>query len=119
MIFHLLIIALSLFVSAPSAPLNFELSPLPDRPTELEANWTTPAEANGIIQNYTVECNDSLVFPFDVSDGEIGSSNDRISTILENLDPFTVYECTVLAATDGGIGNASEPSVATTEQDGQ
>ena len=44
---------------------------------------------------------------------------DISSTLDRNFDPFTVYECSVSAATNGGVGDASETAVARTEQDGE
>ena len=72
---------------------------------------------NGMVQNYTVTCNNSGTFTFDVT-----TQDEQISVTLDanfNFVPFTTYECTVSATTNGGVGNASEPSVATTEQDGK
>ena len=72
---------------------------------------------NGMIQNYTVTCNNSETFTFVEA-----TQDEQISVTLNasfNFDPFTTYECTVSATTNGGVGNASEPSVATTEQDGR
>ena len=49
-----------------------------------------------------------------------GSEAEMISSMLVgNFDPFTVYECSVSAATNGGVGNASETAVARTEQDSE
>ena len=116
--------------AAPSAPVNFTLSPVLGEPRQLQATWSIPEETNGAIQNYTVSCDDSDVFSYNASGheivdgGEMGGSTglpaaDAITVILGNLDPFTMYECTVSATTNGGVGNASEPSVAMTEQDGK
>ena len=110
-------------LSAPSAPLNFTLSQVPMRPMELEARWTIPEEPNGIIINYTVMCNGSEMMTrsiaFNGSDIQLGSGENEISVTLVGLDPFTVYECSVSAATKGGVGDASETAVARTEQDGE
>ncbi len=96
--------------SAPSAPGNFILSSVAGSPQELEANWTVPDTPNGEIQSYTVLCNDSRMFTFNGSE---------LSVRLTDLEPFTAYECTVSAATDGGVGNDSEPSVARTDEAGK
>ena len=130
--FLFIVVALSCSPSlaAPSAPVNFTLSPVPGEPRHLQATWSIPEETNGAIQNYTVSCNDSSVFSYNASGYEIvdggemrGSTGlpaaDVISVTLGNLDPFTMYECTVSATTNGGVGIDSEPSVATTEQDGK
>ena len=118
------IFSFGLSLSAPSAPLNFALSQVPMRPMKLEARWTIPEESNGIILNYTVMCNGSEVMTssmtFGGSDAQLGSGRDNeISVTLVGLDPFTVYECSVSAATNDGVGNASETAVARTEQDGE
>ena len=110
MLVSLLLLALLKFsfsLTVPSAPRDFSLSPVPGEP---QASWTPPKVANGVIQNYTVECNDSSIFDF---------GGTEVSGTLEDLEPFTVYECFVLASTDGGVGNASEAAVARTEQDGE
>ena len=123
LIVHLVVAIFSfgLSLSAPSAPLNFTLSQVPMRPMELEARWTIPEEPNGIILNYTVMCNGSEVMTnsmtFGDSDAQLGSGDNEISVTLVGLDPFTVYECSVSAATNGGVGDASETAVARTEQD--
>lgn len=89
---------------------------------ELQARWFIPEEANGMILNYTVTCNGTVMstqmFDFVGSGIEIGSGSNEISVILVGLVPFTVYGCSVSAATNGGIGTASDASVATTAQDG-
>ena len=116
------IFSFGLSLSAPSAPLNFALSQVPMRPMELEARWTIPEEPNGVILSYTVMCNGSEVMTssmtFGGSDVQLGRENE-ISVTLVGLDPFTVYECSVSAATNGGVGDASETAVARTEQDGE
>lgn len=124
MLVYLLVVAVASFhlvsLSAPSRPVNFVISEVPGSPRELQANWRTPVQPNGVVLNYTVQCNGSVVFSFDISDSisEIGSSDIEISVTLTELDPFTVYECAVSAATAGGNGNFSEASVARTTQDG-
>lgn len=116
--------------SAPSAPRNFSLEPVSGGPRQLLANWTIPDPTNGIIFNYTVTCNESLVFSFDEAGAAltgsgigpmVGSGNlyFMVSVLLEELTPFTTYECTVYAATGGGVGDASQPSVAMTVEDGK
>ena len=126
-----LLTRVSLSLSAPSVPRSFTLGRVDGSPSELEANWTVPASTNGIIRNYTVECNNSLaVFNFDDSGEEISSDSmllpelgsggpaQMVTALLSGLAPFTVYECTVSASTNGGRGEASEAAVATTDEDG-
>ena len=90
---------------------------------ELEARWIIPEEPNGAILNYTVMCNGSEVMAnsmtFGGSDAQLGSGENEISVTLVGLDPFTVYECSVSAATNGGVGDVAETAVARTEQDGE
>ena len=97
--------------TAPSAPLNFSISTVNGSPEELEATWTSPDSANGVIRNYTVVCNGS-VDPF-VFDGS------EFSVRLTDLEPFTLYECSVFATTDAGMGDASLPSAARTDEAGK
>ncbi len=78
-------------------------------PEQLEASWTIPDPANGVIQNYTVICNDSFVFHFDDA---------TVSVTLTGLQPYTVYSCFVSAATNGGMGDGSQPSLARTDEEG-
>ncbi len=104
--------------TAPSVPGNFALSSATGSPRQLEASWTIPDPANGVIQSYTVTCNESITFNFP------GSQSAMVSVTLNDqqtaqLAPFTVYECTVSAATNGGVGPVSEPSIARTVEDGE
>ena len=63
-------------------------------------------------------CNDSEIFVVEGSEVEMNADNEITATLM-GLDPFTVYECSVSAATDGGVGDASETAVTSTEQDGE
>jgi len=100
--------------AAPSPPINFSLSTVPGNSTVLEARWEEPEVPNGILRNYTVRCNDTLEFPVATA-----NSTDVVVTSLTGLTAFTVYECLVYATTDGGQGNSSESSVATTAEYGK
>jgi hypothetical protein len=64
-----------------------------------------------VIQNYTITCNNSEVFTVD-------GPGDQMVTFMLNFDPFTVYECSVSAATNGGVGDPSVTLVARTAEDG-
>jgi hypothetical protein len=107
------VVILSFYFVAPSAPRGFSLSPVTSNPRALQANWTIPETPNGVIRNYTITCNNSETFT-------IGRFEDQIVTFILNMnfDPFTVYECSVSAATNGGVGGSSEISVAMTAEDG-
>ena len=99
----------------PSAPRNFMLAKVPGSPDTLSASWTIPESSNGVISGYTISCSSSLsgkLEPFIISDSVT-------TTILENLTPYTVYTCTVLATTAAGDGNSSEPQIARTDEDGK
>ena len=110
--FFLLAMNFFFFFTAPSAPTLFTLSPVFGNPEQLEASWAIPDPANGIIQSYTVVCNDSLVFHFNASDNAV------VTFLLTGLRPFTVYDCAVFATTGGGMGIASDSSIDITEEDG-
>ena len=87
---------------------------VPGSPDSLSAFWMIPDPANGIISGYTISCSSpsGMLGPF--------TFNDSVTvTILENLTPYTVYTCTVLATTGAGDGNSSKLQMARTDEDGK
>ena len=57
-------------------------------------------------------CNDTVLVSI------VESQEVSVAIHLTGLLPFTVYECTVSATTNGGMGNASDLSTARTVEDG-
>ena len=47
------------------------------------------------------------------------NSETIVVTNLTGLTPFTVYECSVFATTNGGVGDTSNSSIAMTLEDGK
>ena len=82
---------------------------------QLQASWTAPNPANGIIRNYTIVCNRDQETNITVSI----TDTMMMSTLLDNLVPFTNYTCEVSATTDAGMGVPSNPSTVPTDQDGE
>ncbi len=89
------------------------LEMVPGSPNTLSASWRIPDPTNGIISGYTISCSSpsGMLEPFVFSDS-------MTTAILENLTPYTVYTCSILATTGAGDGNSSEPQIARTDQDG-
>ena len=84
-------------------------------PRQLEASWTVPDPVNGVIQNYTISCNGSITF-----DVEDNLDSETVSfTLMNELEPFTTYECSVFATTNGGQGMATDTVAATTTEDSE
>jgi len=97
--------------TAPSAPRDFTLSRIDGSSRSLSSSWSVPAFANGIIINYTISCNTTEAGTVTLM---IGPST--LSTTLTGLQPYTEYTCTVSALTSAGVGNASDPQMARTDQ---
>ena len=108
-------LTLSSLSLAPSAPENFMLSAVTNNPRQLNASWTEPVPANGMIQNYTVTCvqtsnGTNRAFTFDKT---------LLQVTLMGLFPYTDYECSVFATTNGGAGGPSNTEMARTAEDGE
>lgn len=108
-------------LSVPSPPRNFALSTVEGSSRTLSASWMAPGIPNGIIANYTIRCSetasDATLAPFSVQIPLSG--NTVLSTNLENLMPFTAYNCTISASTGAGEGSVSDPETGTTGEDGK
>ena len=100
----------------PTAPRNTIVVAIVGSANELVVTWREPEVPGGIIDNYTIECNGSII------DYSISSLprffNDSVyfSTNPLQLLPDTVYSCTVQAHNDVGYGPKSAPDVARTGQ---
>ncbi len=83
---------------------------VPGSPDTLSATWDIPKPTNGIISNYTINCNSSI---------SVTVTGSTLSANLSGLAPFTNYSCTVSASTGAGEGNTSMLMVAATDEDGK
>ena len=81
--------------------------------TTLNASWLAPNPANGMITGYTIRCSVPSALEFSGIDGEDNSF------ILQDLMPFTVYQCQITATTSVGEGDPSETQTARTDEDGK
>ena len=93
----------------PSAPLNVTYENL--TATSIRVSWSTPAEPNGIIDNYTIEYTD-------LSTNEMLSIDSITSTFVNitGLMEYQQYTIVVYAYTDKGRGNGSDPLVVLTAE---
>ncbi len=94
----------------PSAPRNVSLSMVSGSPNTLSASWDIPEPTNGIISNYTINCNSS---------DSVTVTGSTLSANLSGLTPFTTYSCMISASTGAGEGTASNTVTATTDEDGK
>ena len=104
----------------PSEPTDPSVMTIPGSPTQLLVMWGPPAEPNGMIISYTVNCYESLRSSGSGSGMETPSSELANKTLISmivfgnqsqatvtDLEPYTYYECYITAATSVGVGNAS------------
>lgn len=102
-----------LFFLVPSAPQQPALSTVPGSPSELVATWSSPAEPNGVILFYTIQCSSS-----DTSTTTFVSGN-RTRTTVTGLVPYTNYSCYIFGNTSVGAGNSSAVRSARTDESGE
>ena len=107
-------------------------------PLNLFVTWTTPSETNGVIASYTVYCYKPTS---DLGNGtqqhsgggsgmqqpDVGDESMYVHTIVPGnetqavvtgLEPYTTYNCYVVANTSAGAGNPSLARAATTDESG-
>ena len=80
----------------------------------LMATWSVPDPANGVLLNYSITCNDSISETFPAP-----SLVTTVNVTVAGLQPYTVYSCSVVARTNGGVGNASNTAEERTAEDGK
>jgi len=89
------------------------LSTVTGSPSELVATWTSPAEPNGVILFYTIQCSSS-----DTSTTTFVPGN-RTQATVTGLDPYTNYSCYIIGNTSAGAGNSSAARSARTDESGE
>ena len=96
---------------------------VPGSPTQLLVIWNPPAEPNGIIISYTVNCYESLLSSGFGSQMEANETlismvvlGNQSQAIVTDLEPYTYYECYVTATTSAGAGNISIIQSARTDE---
>ena len=94
------------YIPAPDGrPTDFKVSQTSSRSLTLSWRPIDPLLQNGVITNYTLKCNSSMMYPMQVSpDVNIEASNEEYSVPIQELIPGTSYQCTVYANTSEGRG---------------
>ena len=136
MFYHDLFVCLLLLV--PSAPEQPVVSRVVGSPLNLFVTWMSPTEPNGVILSYTVYCykpttdlgnetqqhsgNGSEVQQPDVGDESMYVETivpaNETQAVVTGLEPYTTYNCYVVANTSAGAGNPSFVHSATTDESG-
>ena len=136
MFFCLFVLLLLLVPSAPEHPV---VSRIVGSPLDLLVTWTSPSEPNGVIESYTVYCykptahlgNGTQQYSESGSgmqQPDVGDESMYIHTIIPGnetqavvtgLEPYTTYNCYVVANTSAGAGNPSFAHAATTDESGE
>lgn len=86
------------------------MSAVPGSPSELMLTWTSPAEPNGVILSYTIQC-----FSSDTSTTFVIPGNTTQATVT-GLEPYTNYSCSIFGNTLAGAGNSSAAHSARTDE---
>ena len=108
-----------IFCTVPTEPRNVSVTQVVDSPTQLHVQWEEPEDHNGIIQAYTVYCRTNTspgtgaVVGYSVHEVVLDS---YLQTLIDELTPFTDYECYVTANTSAGEGNPSVALTAVTDE---
>ena len=120
----------------PSAPEQPVVSRVIGSPLNLFVTWTSPSEPNGVIESYTVYCykptpdlnkgthqysggmrqpdiRDESMYAYTIVPGN------ETQAIVTDLEPYTAYNCYVVASTSAGAGNPSFAHAATTDESGE
>ena len=76
----------------------------------LIATWSLPDPANGVLLDHTITCNGSTSETFPAA---------TMTVTVAGLQPYTVYSCSVVAMTIGGVSDASNTAEERTAEDGK
>ena len=127
------------YIIVPSAPEQPVVSRAIGSPLNLFVTWTSPSEPNGVIEFYTVYCykrtahlgNGTQQYSGsgtgmrqpDVGDTSMYAHTivlgNETQAIVTGLEPYTTYNCYVVANTSAGAGNSSFAHSATTDESGE
>ena len=134
----LVLLFVCLLLLVPSAPEQPVVSRVVGSPLNLFVTWMSPTEPNGVIVSYTVYCYKPTT---DLGNGthqhsgngsevqqpDVGNESMYVKTIVPanetqavvtGLEPYTTYNCYVVANTSAGAGNPSFAHRATTDESG-
>ena len=76
----------------------------------LIATWSVADPVNGVLLSYTITCNGSISETFPAL---------TMTVTVAGLQSYTVYSCSVVARTIGGVGDASNTAEEGTVKDGK
>ena len=105
-------------------------------PLNLLVTWTSPSEPNGVIESYTVHCykptldlgNGTQQYSGGMRQPDIHDESmyahtivpgNETQAIVTDLEPYTTYNCYVVANTSAGAGDPSFAHSATTDESGE
>ena len=114
----------------PSAPTSVEVDTVAGQPSQLLVSWQLPETPNGLITNYKIFCYKS---EDSSSSGGSGTKQDtppsyhdsvsnktvfasETSAVMGGFDPYTRYDCIVVAYTSIGEGEPSTVESGVTDQ---
>ena len=113
----------------PSAPTSVQVETIAGQPNQLLVMWQLPDTPNGLVTDYTVYCfgsdengsdtergttPSSILFQNSISNTTVDGSES--SAVVGGLDPYTVYDCSVVAYTSVGDGEPSSVESGVTDQ---
>ena len=105
-------------------------------PLNLLVTWTSPSEPNGVIESYTVHCykpildlgNGTQQYSGGMRQPDIHDESmyartivpgNETQAIVTDLEPYTTYNCYVVANTSAGAGDPSFAHSVTTDESGE
>ncbi|KAJ8045141.1 Usherin [Holothuria leucospilota] len=91
----------------PTGVLPPSVTHISNVPGSLIVSWLPPGEANGIIQAYRLQRNDSAPFSFDI--------DDDLTYTDTGLEPFTIYGYTITICSGGGCTTSEVTTIRTLE----
>ena len=110
---------ISYFHTVPTEPRNTSITRVIGSPSQLRVQWEESEEPNGIIRVYTVYCRtnthpgNGAVVDYSIHEVVLAS---QLQTLVDELTPFTDYECYVTANTSAGEGKPSVALTAVTDE---
>ena len=115
--------------TVPSSPISVQVDTISGQPNQLLVTWQPPVTPNGLLTYYKAFCFESEKGPMeDISNDngtgievDMASSNitfedstsnitvlgSELSAVVGGLDPYTRYDCVVIASTVIGEGASS------------
>lgn len=84
--------------------------------TVLQVSWIRPEHPNGILSGFRITCRSTSGSRHRYFFGYRPSSYSH-AYLIDNLTPYTVYYCSILATNGAGDGMSAGPQVTRTPQD--